>query len=523
MPHSSASKVYIVGGGPGDPGLVPLRGAECLARADVVLYDYLVNPRILALAPATAELICLGRHGSSSAAGSRTEAGSHVEPGHVWRQDEINRRLVELAQSGRIVVRLKGGDPGLFGHLVEEAGALRAAGIPYEVVPGITAASAVASHAGIALTGRDAASAVAFVTGRESNDKQQPLDFGRLAAFPGTLVFYMGVTTVRRWSTALLAAGKAADTPVAVVWRASLPDQRVLRARLADVADSVERERLRPPAIFVVGLTAAPAGDLDWFGSRPLSGLTVLTTRATRVDDPLGRLLDELGAKVVLQPAIEIGPPADWAPLDRAIEQLPSYQWLVFSSATGVESFFHRLLSGGRDVRALAAVRLAAIGPGSADALARYHLKADLVPPEFRAESLAEALAPLVAGQRCLLVRASRGREVLPDMLRAAGATVDQAVAYSSVDVPTADEEISSLLDGGRIDWITVSSSAIARSLVQMFGASLSKTKLASLSPVTSATLLELGHRPTVEASSHTFAGLVDAILDWQHRQSPSR
>jgi len=211
MPQTSASKVYIVGGGPGDPGLLALRGAQCLARADVVLYDYLVNPRILSHAPRHAELICLGRHGCD----------------HVWRQDEIDRRLVELAQAGRTVVRLKGGDPGLFGHLVEEVRALRAAGIPYEIVPGITAASAVASHAGIPLTSRDAASAVALVTGHECNDKDQPLDFGSLAQFPGTLVFYMGVTTVRHWAAALLAAGKSGDTPVAVVRRARSEERRV--------------------------------------------------------------------------------------------------------------------------------------------------------------------------------------------------------------------------------------------------------------------------------------------------------
>jgi uroporphyrinogen III methyltransferase / synthase len=515
MAQQNATKVYIVGAGPGDPGLVALRGAQCLARADVVLYDYLVNPRILALAPRAAELVCLGRHGAGhhQAGAAQSGAGQTDTP---WCQDEINRRLVELATAGRVVVRLKGGDPSLFGHLIEEVGALRAAGIEYEIVPGVTAASAVASHAGIALTGRDAASAVAFITGRESSDKEQPLDFSHLAPFPGTLVFYMGVTTVRRWSTALLAAGKAGDTPVAVVWRASLPDQRVLRARLDDVADSVERERLRPPAIFVVGPTADAAGDLDWFTSRALAGQTVLVTRAPKADDSLVARLDEMGAKVLFQPAIEIGPPANWAPVDRAIERLTDFQWLVFSSANGAEAFFDRLPATGRDLRALVQVRLAAIGPGTAEALARYRLKADLVPPEFRAESLADALAPLAAGQRVLLVRASRGREVLAERLVAAGATVEQVVAYSSVDVPAADEEIASLLRRGGIDWITVTSSAIARWLVGMFGADLAKARLASLSPITSATLVELGHPPAAEATRYTFAGLVDAILAHQ-------
>ncbi|HTU24474.1 MAG TPA: uroporphyrinogen-III C-methyltransferase, partial [Pirellulales bacterium] len=448
MPQHAASKVYLVGGGPGDPGLLTLRGAECLARADVVLYDYLVNPRILRHAPPQAKLVCLGRHGVD----------------HVWRQDEIDRRLVELAQAGKTVVRLKGGDPALFGHLVEEVAALRAAQIEYEIVPGITAAAALASHAGIPLTRRDAASAVALVTGRESDDKQQPLDFAHLAAFPGTLVFYMGVTTVREWAGALVAAGKPADTPVAVVWRASQPEQRVLRTRLALLADDVERARLRPPALFVVGPTAAAADDLDWFSRRALFGASVLVPRPTRADDPLTRELEQLGAKVVAAPAIEIGPPADLAPLDGAIERLGSYRWLVFSSANGVEALLERVLATGRDMRAFAGVKLAAIGPGTAEALAGYHLRADLVPPEFRAESLADALAPQAAGGRCLLVRASRGREVLADRLRAAGATVDQVVAYSSIDAPGPHPVAARLLAEGSLDWIAVTSSAIARS-----------------------------------------------------------
>jgi uroporphyrinogen III methyltransferase/synthase len=277
---------------------------------------------------------------------------------------------------------------------------------------------------------------------------------------------------------------------------------------------------LRPPAIFVVGPTAAAVGDLDWFSSRSLSGVTVLLPRAIRSDDSLAWRLEELGAKVVAAPAIEIGPPANFAPLDRAIEQLASYQWLVFSSTNGVEAFFDRLLAIGHDLRALAGARLAAIGPGTADALARYHLRADLIPPEFRAESFVAAFAPLAAHRRCLLIRASRGREVLADGLRAVGAQVDQVVAYSSVDLPAADAETVKLLASGGIDWIAVTSSAIARSLVRQYPADLARAKLASISPVTSAALVEFGFRPTVEAASYTFAGLTAAIVQWQERHA---
>ncbi len=500
-------RIYLVGGGPGDPGLLTLRGRQCLERAEVVLYDYLVNPRMLDHA-AQAELVCLGRHGRD----------------RVLDQAEINARLIELARGGRVVVRLKGGDPAVFGHLAEEVEALSHAGVEYEIVPGVTAASAAASYAGIPLTSRDAASAVAFITGQEGHDKQTQLDYTALARFPGTLVFYMGVTTVEHWTGGLIAAGMPADTPAACVLRASLPDQQTLLATLGQMAGRIREQRIRPPAIFIVGPVASLSGSIDWFSRRPLAAATVLVTRPARRPDPLADQLAELGANVLEQPAIEIGPPADWRPVDAAIEALGRFDWVVFSSANGVDALVQRLLAGGRDLRALGAVRLAAIGPGTADALARYHLQADLVPGEFRAEALAAALAPHAADRRLLLVRASRGRQVLAEELRKAGGTVDEVVAYASRDVPEADEQIAERLKAGRIDWITVTSSAIARSLTALFGRDLHTAKLASISPVTSAALGEAGLQPTVEASPYTVSGLVAAILAWHaHHEQPSR
>ena len=404
------------------------------------------------------------------------------------RQDEINRRLVELAQAGRTVVRLKGGDPGLFGHLVEEVGALRAAGIPYEIVPGITAASAVASHAGIPLTGRDAASAVAFVTGHECDDKEQPLDFGRA----GPVSRHAGLLHGRDHRPPLVdgTAGRRQGGRHAGGRRLrgrACPTSACCARDLADVADAVERTRLRPPAIFVVGPTAAAVGDLDWFSRRPLSGVTVLVDAGRR--DPTirwPRSLEELGAKVVASPGDRnrsAGRLGAAGPRDRALVAVT--HWLVFSSANGVEAFFDRLLATGHDLRALGrSSRLAAIGPGTAEALARYHLQADLVPPEFRAESLAEALAPLAAGRRCLLVRASRGREVLAERLRAAGAEVEQVVAYSSVDVPAADDEVAKPA-GRRRDRLDRGHqfSAIARSLVRLFGPDLAACQIGQHQP----------------------------------------
>jgi uroporphyrinogen III methyltransferase / synthase len=491
-------KVYLVGAGPGDPGLITWRGVECLRRADAVLYDYLANPRILAHAKPGAELICLGRHGRD----------------RIMPQAEINERLLSLAREGRIVVRLKGGDPTIFARLAEELEALTAANIPFEIVPGISAAAAAGSYAGICLTHRDEASAVAFITGHEQEGKPTSgLDFAALARFPGTLVFYMGVTTARDWNAALMAAGKSADTPAAIVHRCSWPDQSVIQTTLGRVADELAAARMRPPAIVVIGAVAAPAAVHDWFSARPLFGQQIVITRPVERADSLERQFGELGAACLIQPAIEISPPPDWQLVDAAVARLDEFHWLVFSSVNGVRSLLDRLLVLGGDLRRLAGIKLAVIGPGTAEELARYHLNLDLQPDEYRAESLAAALAEEARGQRFLLVRASRGREVLAEQLVAAGGIVEQVVVYTSRDVEQADPEIAAALAAGRIDWITVTSSAIARSLARLFGEELRKTKIASISPITSATLRQLGHEPAVEGREHTMDGLVEAIL----------
>lgn len=491
-------KVYLVGGGPGDPGLITLRGSQLLATADVVLYDYLVNPLILTHASSAAELVCLGRHGR----------------GRLVPQAEINARLVELSRQGRTVVRLKAGDPIVFARAAEEISALDAAGIPYEVVPGITAALAVGSYAGIPLTHGEGASAVALVTGQERAEKaSQGLDYTALANFPGTLVFYMGVTTAPHWTTALILAGKSASTPAAIVRRCSWPDQQTIACTLGTVADEIEARHLRPPALVVVGEACTLARPQGWFIERPLFGSRALVTRASNQALALATKLTELGADVLVQPAIEISPPEDLAAVDSVLAQLERFDWLVFSSSNGVQSLLDRLLLT-RDLRALAHLKLAAIGPGTALALARYHLHADLVPEEFRAESLAAALrGEAQAGRRFLLARASRGREVLAEELTAQGAAVEQVVVYTSHDVAQPEGEIVEQLAGGQIDWVTVTSSAIARSLVRLFGQDLRKSRLASISPVTSGVLRELGFEPSVEARQYTIEGLVEAIL----------
>jgi uroporphyrinogen III methyltransferase/synthase len=499
-------QVSLVGAGPGDPQLITLRGVERVSQADVVLYDYLIDPRVLAHASPDAERICLGRHGAAGREGGR-----------LYSQAEINRLMVDRALAGRRVVRLKGGDPTIFARAADEIAALESAGIEYELVPGITAAQAAACYAGIPMTHGNRASALALVTGQERGGKlESNLDYAALAAFPGTLVFYMGITTARTWTSLLLAAGKPADTPAAIIRRCSWPDQQTITCTLGTVADRIEAVRLRPALIVVVGEVASSGGSLNWFARRPLFGITVMVTRPTIHEDSLAKSLADAGAEVLVQPAIEIGPPPDVDSLDSALPNLGNYDWVVFSSANGVNAVMSRLLSTDRDARAFGSANIAAIGPGTSGALLSYHLRADLVPDTYRAEALVEALAPRASGKRFLLVRASRGREVLAEGLKRAGAHVDQVIAYASNDVASPKPEVAAAMEAGHVDWITVTSSAIARSLAAMFGNQLKQAKLASISPITSNALRACGYPPTAEAQEYTIDGVVRAIVDFE-------
>lgn len=494
-------RVFFVGAGPGDPGLITLRGAECLGLADLVLYDGLVNPAILRHANPSAEVACVGRHGAKTT--QRTIP-----------QDEVTAEIVRAAQQGKTVVRLKGGDPDVFGRSAEEVETLDAVGIAVETVPGITAALAAAGYAGIPITHGKHCSAVALVTGHERHNKVgPPLDYGALAQFPGTLVFYMGVATASDWSQALIAGGKPPETPVAVVRRCSLPDQQTVRCTLATLVETIAEHRLEPPAVIIVGLAVTLATEVSWFASRPLFGQCILLTRPKDQAGPLWQRLTDLGAEVLQQPAIRISDPADWDPVDATLGRLDRYDWLVFSSVNGVRYLLDRLCDSGGDLRRLGHLKLAAIGPATADELRRYRLQADLMPKQYRAESLADELVAKAAGARFLLARASRGREVLAERLTAAGSTVDQIVVYSSTDTQEAEPEVAAAMSAGRIDWVTVTSSAIARSLADLFGEQLRQTKLASISPITSGVVRELGFEPAVEAVEYTMDGLIEVML----------
>ena len=503
-----AGMVYFVGAGPGHPGLITLRGVECLRRADAVLYDYLANARTLCHAPQHAELICLGRHRRAD----------------VWSQEAINTEMVRLAQQGKSVVRLKGGDPMVFGRIAEEIAALDEAGVPFEIVPGVTSASAAAAFAGITITDRRYASAVALVTGHEQLGKpDSSLDYESLANFPGTLVIYMGVSTAAQWSQALLDAGKPGDTPVLCVRRTSWPDQQKVACTLEEVGQVLNPyQKLPPPVVIIVGETARPESRLDWFSRLPLLGRGVVITRPLHQAESMVSRLSELGANAILQPAIEIQEPRDWGPVDNAIGRIESFDALVFSSANGVHAFMRRMLSLGSDARRLGRTQLAVIGPRTAEAMKQYSLTADIYPTSYRAEALADAILAEGAseGRRFLLLRASRGREVLAERLTAAGADVEQVVVYQSVDVANCSVETEEQWDAGLVDWVTVTSSAIARSISHLWGDRLRQVKLASISPITSEALREIGLEPAVEAKVYTTDGVIDAILDAESDRS---
>jgi uroporphyrinogen III methyltransferase/synthase len=501
MSNYREPRVFLVGAGPGHPGLLTLRAVECLRQADLVLYDRLVPSRLLDYAPANAERICV----------------TELAPYHVERCPHINQTLLEAAQQGKRVVRLKGGDPLVFGRGGEEAEMLRAADIPFEIVPGVTAGLAAGAYAGIPLTHRLHASAVALVTGHENTDKHESaLDWALLAQFPGTLAIYMGMSHLPQIVQDLIKHGKAAATPAAAVFMASTGSQRTVEAVLADLPAAVNKAELKAPAIVLIGDVVGLRRQLAWFEQRPLFGKSVLVTRPKHQTGDVAQRLDELGAVVHLLPAVEIHEPADWAPVDRALERLGNFQWLVFTSANGVHAFVGRLRKTGKDLRALGGVRLAAIGPATADALRSYFLEPDLVPEEYDSESLAKALKDKVSGQRVLLPRADRGRDLLRAEL-AKLAEVTQVAVYSQTDVLRA--ESLDRLSRGEIDYVLLTSSNIARA----FAAALDpksremiqtgRSGLISISPVTSATIRELALPVAAEAKEATTAGLVGALV----------
>ena len=410
--------VYLVGAGPGDPGLITAKGLALLRRAQVVVYDQLASPELLKCAPADAEVIYVGK-----------QAGAHALP-----QEGINKLLINRARAGLTVVRLKGGDPFVFGRGGEEAEALAAAGLPFEVIPGVTSAVAVPAYAGIPVTHRRYTTLVTFITGHEDPTKEaSAIPWGALGQNPGTLVFLMGVKNMAENCRRLILAGRDPETPAAVVEKGATLAQRTVTGTLADIAARAREANVKPPAVLVVGGVVELRERLQWWETRPLWGRTVVVTRSREQASRLVELLSAAGARCLEVPTIEIGPPDDLTPLDAALENISRYDWIVFTSANGVASFMARLFGQGKDVRALGRAKIAAIGPATAQALRAYGLAADVVPRTFQAEGLLEALTPYITpGTRILLARAQAAREALPQGLARLGAQVDVAPVYQA-------------------------------------------------------------------------------------------
>ena len=478
--------VYLVGAGPGDPGLMTRRSLELIAAADVILYDRLTPATALDGARSGAELVYVGKR-----------------PGEPYLpQEEIDAMLVRLGREGRTVVRLKGGDPFVFGRGGEEAAALAEAGVPFEIVPGVTAGIAAPAYAGIPVTHRDAASAVAFVTGHEDPEKaESALDWEALARFPGTLVFYMGVRNLPLISERLVDAGRSADEAVAVVARGTLPDQRAVSGTLADIAERVADAGLAPPAVTVVGPVAAMRDTLAWLERRPLWGRRVVVTRARAQASGLAARLASLGADVVETPAIRIEP--------RQVEQdLTGYDLVCVTSPNGAALLMESL----RDARDLAGATVAAIGPGTAAELRRRGVEADVVPPRSIAEALVESLEEVpVEGRRVLVARAAEARDVLPDALRERGAVVDVVALYDTVAEQLTGEQLEAVATA---DYVTFTSSSTVRFFLDAIDGRPVAGKVVSIGPVTSATARERGLEVHVEATRHDVDGLVAALLE---------
>lgn len=496
-PAEGAGRVYLVGAGPGDPGLLTARALELIAQADTILYDRLIPSQALAGARPDAELLFVGKQGG----------------GESVPQEQTEALMVERARAGLIVLRLKGGDPFVFGRGGEEAHTLREAGIDFQVVPGVTAGVAAAAYAGIPVTHRGISTGVALVTGHEDPTKpEQELDWGALAAFPGTLVFYMGVRSLPRIADCLIAAGRPSSQPVALVERGTLPDQRTVSGTLATIAEVASREDVQAPAITIVGEVVNLGHSLAWLGDRPLAGLSVAVTRARAQASGLASRLEDLGASVIQAPTIRVRELSD--PAEPPLDPSP-YDLVCLTSANGVQFLFKRLAATGLDARALAGARIAAIGPATVAALAEHGIVADIVPERSLAESLVEALSELEI-RHVLIATASEARETLPAALRKRGISVDVLALYETVAEPLSE---SALAAARRADYVTFTSSSSVRFFLQAAGKPAPEQRLASIGPVTSATLAEHGLRAHVEAQRHDVEGLVEALLaDAKHR-----
>lgn len=511
MKKNTIGKVYLVGAGPGDPGLITVKGKQLLERAEVVVYDYLANKKLLNHVPADAELIYVGKKGG----------GIHAET-----QEGINQILVDQALTGKRVVRLKGGDPFIFGRGGEEIEELAKHGVEFEIVPGVTAASAAATYAGIPITHRHYTATVAFVTGHEDPNKQESsIDWEKLATGIGTIVFYMGIKNLPNITERLIRFGRAPETPVAVIRWASTPEHRTVIGTLATIVDVVNSANIKPPALIIVGEVVNLRETMNWFEKKPLLGKRIMVTRTREQASDLVLQLEELGADCVEFATIALEPPDTWEEIDQAVDTINRFDWLLFTSINAIQFFFQRLFARQMDARALCGIKIATVGVATAAELQKYGLKADLLPSkEFTGEGLAETLIGQGAGtSRFLLPRALKANDALPDILRQAGAEVSIAPVYQNVRPKGREAALRQEFLDHAIDMVTFTSSSTFTNFIYMLNPKddtemqqlLQGVKIASIGPVTGKAIIKKGLAIDVQpAERYSIATMVQAITE---------
>ena len=498
--------VYLIGAGPGDPGLITLKGKEYLKKADVIVYDYLVNESLLSLKDKDTEIIYVGKKSGR----------------HAMSQKEINSLLIRKAKAGSMVVRLKGGDPFIFGRGGEEAIELTRAGVKFEIVPGVTSAIAVPAYAGIPLTHRDHSSTVCFITGHEDPEKEKTsIDWDVLAKSPGTLVFLMGIGNLERIIDTLIDKGKPKNTPVAVIGNGTMPNQRTVSGTLADINKKALKADFQPPGIIVVGDVVNFRKHLNWFESKPLFGKTVLITRPEDQARDFIKALSELGARCLLYPAIKIIPPASWEALDKAIEELSEYNWILFTSVNGVRYFFERLNAAKKDARQLKGIKVGVIGPKTSEALMDKGIRPDIMPEKYLAEGIIEELKRFyLKGKKVLLPRPVNARDYLPKKLSDLGAVIQEVEAYKTVKPEYSEDNINDLVRGGRIDVITFTSPSAVSNFIDLFEGKpiynkISEAKIACIGPITAQKAIDKGLTVDITPENYSVDALTKAIVNY--------
>lgn len=513
--RSKKGKVYLVGAGPGDPGLITMRGKYLIEKAEVIVYDYLASKKLLRYVPDGAQFVYAGKRGGVK---------------HTHTQEEINQMLVDFAHEGKTVVRLKGGDPFIFGRGGEELETLAANNVDFEVVPGVTSATAAATYAGIPITHRGYTATVAFITGHEDPTKESSnIDWSKIATGIGTIVVYMGIKNLPNIVKNLITHGRSPETPVAVVRWASTPEQKSVVGTLETIADVVADAEIKPPALIVIGEVVNLRNTIDWFEKRALFGRRIIVTRTREQASELVAGLEENGASCYECSTINIEPVEDYDILDEALERIDEYHWVLFTSLNGVKYFFNRLYEKGLDARDLKGPDIATVGKSTADLLLKYGINADLIPPVFTGEGLAESLLDQgVEGRNVLIPRAVEGREILPETLRGGGAQVTIAPLYRNVPPQGRRDELRAELESGTVDMVTFTSSSTVRNFLTMVDAKdqeelerlMEGVRIAAIGPITAKTFANSGLKVDVQPEKYTIESMVREIIEYYSDQN---